>query len=324
MCLYTCLLIQHSINLLHYLLCVFLIQMTLHPLCAEHFVKNGVASIVFSVIRDESSLHFTAQVLLKVVRNMSMWSRSLQWKIYQSFGANALTFLSGHVEDPASYIDVTQQSSLYWEKKNWCAHVSFLWNYLFQCKNDDVIVELVGILNNLTVDDLSAGNQWHDILEEHSADMLQFLKRVFDSNDGSAVPCCDDLKLEVIIWLGELCTDKESSCWFVSMNILDDINRIFTQSFVRRQDTEMGVEILFLYEQLLLHEETSLQVFGGDGVVDAMLCCLEEGYALRTAALKCLVLIEELDRDRDGSLGEVILAKRFELLALVTDDGEYL
>jgi hypothetical protein len=292
--------------------------MTLHPLCAEYFVRNGAVSIL-STLRDESNLDFTVQVLLKVVRNISVWSRSLQCKIAQALEDQELTCLIGHVEKPASYIDVTQQTSLYWEQNFWGAHVSFLWSSIFHCENEDVVVELVGVLNNLTADDLPAGNQWHDLMEEYNSDMLQFLKRVLDS-DGSAAPCFDDLKLELILWLGELCADKECSCWLV--NVLDDMNRIFTQSFVRSKDNDMSIGILFFYEQLLLHEETRFQVIGGDGVIDAILHCLEEGNALGAAAAKCLILMEDLNREHDGSLGEVgfyILEKRFELFAQTND-----
>lgn len=297
--------------------------MTLHPLCAEYFVRNGAVDLVLSALRDESNHDdFTLQVLLKVVRNISMWSRSLQCKIAHALVDQELTCLVGHVEKPASYIDVTHQTtSLYWEQNFWDAHVFFLWSCLFQCENEDIVVELVGILNNLTVDDLPAGNQWHDLMEEYSSDMLQFLKRVLDPNDGSVAPCCDDLKLEAILWIGELCADKECSCWLV--NVLDDTNRILTQSFVRKKDNEMGIGILFFYEQLLLHEETRFQVIGGDGVIDAILLCLEEGHALGAAADKCLILTEDLNRDNDGTLGEVgcyIREARYDLFAQTDDD----
>ena len=157
-------------------------------------------------------------------------------------------------------------------------------------------------------------------MEEYNSDMMQFLKRVLDPNDGSVAPCCDDLKLEVIFWLGELCADNECGCWLV--NVLDCINRIFTQSFVRRKDDEMSIAILFFYEQLLLHEETRFQVIGGDGVIDAILLCLEERSSLGYRAAKCLTLIEDLDRNHDGSLGDVgcyIREKRFSLVA-ITDE----
>ena len=275
-----------------------------------------------SAVHDESNLDFNLQVLLKVGRNMSAWSRSLQCKIAQALEDQELTSLVGHVEKPASYIDVTQQRSLYWEQNFWNAHVPFLWSSTFQCDNEDVIVELVGILNNMTIDDLPAGNQWHNLMEDCNSDMMQFLKRILDPNDSSVAPCCDDLKLELIVWLGELCADKECAAWLV--NVLDYINRIFTQSFVRRKDDDMSIEILFFYEQLLLHEETRFQVIGGDGVIDAILLCLEEGSILGAAAAKCLILVEDFDRNHDGSQGDVgcyVQEKRFSLINEVELDS---
>ncbi len=291
--------------------------MTLHPLCAEYFVRHCAADLVMSTLHDEPHFDFTMQVLIKVVRNLSAWSRSLQYRIAQALEDEELTCLGGHVEDPARYIDVTQHRSLYWEQNFWSSHVSFLWSFTFQCEIEDIAVELVGILNNMTVDDLPAGNQWHNLMEEYNSNMMQFLKRILDPNDGNESSCCDDLKLEVIVWLSELSADKECSCWLV--NILDYVNRIFTQSF---KDYEMSIEILYFYEQLLLHEETRFQVIGGDGVIDAILRCLEEGGSLGTAAAKCLILIEDLDRNHDGSMGEEVgcylREKRF--LLAITDE----
>lgn len=268
-----------------------------------------------SAVRDESTLDFNLQVLLKVARNMSVWSRSLQCKIVQALKDQELSRLEGHVEKPASYIDVTQQRSLYWEQNFWNAHVPFLWSCTFQCDNEDIVVELVGILSNMTIDDLSAGNQWHNLMEGHNSDLMQFLKRILDPNDCSVAPCCDDLKLEVIVWLGELSSDKECSCWLV--NVLDDINLIFTQSFVRRKDDDLSIAILCFYEQLLLHEETRFQVIGADGVLDAILNCLEDASLLGATAAKCLIIVENLDRNDDGSLGDVgcyIQERRFALV----------
>ena len=300
-------------------------KMTLHPLCAEQFVKNDVVGTILSTIHDSTDA-LNIQILLKVLRNISVWSRRLQCKIAQALASRQLKLLMDHVKDPKRYIDEAQQTSIYWEENIWNDHVSSLWDYLFQCKNDDIIVELVGLLSHLTVDDLPAVTQWHDLLlEEHKSDMLRFVKRVIDSSDGSGAPCSDDLKLEVIIWLGELCSDKECTIWFASMNIVDDLNSILTQSFVRRQDSEMSIEILYVYEQLLLHEETRLQVIGGDGVIDAILLCLEEGYSLRLAALKCLVILEDLDRETNGclgSMGNYIRERRFALFGLALEEEE--
>ena len=299
--------------------------MTLHSLCAEYFVRNDVICFLMCTLREGSTSDFTLQVLLKVARNLSAWTRRIQCKTEQAIEFDDMTCLAQHTIDSARYANVAQRTSIYWEQNFWSTHVSFLWSYTFQCENEDIVVELVGILNNLTQDDLPAGNQWHNLMDEFNPDMMRFLKRVVDANDGSVAPCCDDLKLEVIIWLGELCSDRECSCWLV--NVLDGVNRIFTQSFF---SDEMSIEILHFYEQLLLHEETRFQVIGGDGVIDAIALCLRKGHKLGAAAGKCLILIQDSstmkdERYEDGSLGEVgcyIREKRFEILTLTDENND--
>jgi hypothetical protein len=157
-------------------------------------------------------------------------------------------------------------------------------------------------MNNLTRDDLPAGDYWHDQLDGNKDQVVGFLNKL---------QYHDDIKLEFSIWFGELCHSKECCIWLASTGMLDIIHRVF----IDQQDSEMKLQILLIYERCLLFEMTRFHIVAEDGVLDAMLDCLAGENSLRFAAEICLMLVEEFDCDHDGVLGKIgssIKQKRFE------------
>ena len=82
--------------------------------------------------------------------------------------------------------------------------------------DDDLLVEWIGILTNITKDDMPAGLHWHDLLMDNNCKIVQLCQRILESKE--PMKRRDDLKLEVIIWLGELCASKECSHWIATRN----------------------------------------------------------------------------------------------------------
>ena len=119
------------------------------------------------------------------------------------------------------------------------------------------LVEWLGIMGNLTHDDLPAGVQWHDLLSDNEADMVELFHSLLHPS------CHDDIKLELIVLLGTLCSSEECSHWVASNNL---INNIIHSAFVEENlDVEIRLQILSIYERLLLYEVTRFQIIGGDG-----------------------------------------------------------
>lgn len=257
--------------------------MTLHPLGSEEFIHLGGISQCFVIIQESQPK--TKQNLLKVIRNLSRWTKTLQCQLSKALEIQDMAPLTGLVKDPAFYITAEEenmpQTSLYWEKHFWSSHVDFILQQTLHCKNEDLLVEWVGIACNLTRDDLPGGVQWHDLLNDHHSSIIGLFHRLLD-------PCSDDLKLDLIIWLGELCCSKECSEWIASSNLVDVVNSVFVHCSAGvdddDQDDEMRLQILLTYERCLLYEETMLQVVSGDGVVDAMLNCLAGDCSLVNTA----------------------------------------
>ena len=236
----------------------------------------------------------TTQFLLKALRNFSRWTNALQCQIQSALRVGAATLPVGITGDPSHCFRSVKEgvgeaavspASLYWEKHIWDAHIDFLVASSIRCDNDDLLIEWVGILSNLTIDDLPGGVQWHDLLDDHSSEIVDLFQKILD-------PYHDDLKLELIIWLGNLCYSKECrqahemqvdlridfkfdslfvwfvililpcSYWIASNNhLIEGVHSVLG----RCSDTEMQIQILLTYERLLLYEETRFQVIGGDG-----------------------------------------------------------
>ncbi len=243
---------------------------------------------VFRIIT-KSQLDGTKQILLKIARNLSRWTKCLQCKLAKAVGIQDANPLVGVVKDPEAYVH-----GPYWEHHFWDAHFHVIMKLTLACENDDLLVECLGILNNLTHDDLPAGVQWQDQLVDNKDQIVDIFNKLQDSRH-------DDIKLELIIWFGELCSSKECCLWLASTGLSDIIHKVF----VGQEDSEMMLQILLIYERLLLFEMTRFHIIGGDGVVGAMLDCLTGEKSLRFAAEICLVIIEEFDCDQDGIKGQI-------------------
>lgn len=239
--------------------------MSLHDLCSEELMRLGAIDHIFCIIRQ--SQDGTKQILLKVARNLSRQSWFLQARLSKALQVHDMAPLVGVVKDPLSYIHIaegeeitdngnTLRTSMYWEKHFWDAHVDFILKRALCCKKDDLLVEWLGIMNNLTRDDFPAGVQWHDLLDDHQSGIVKLFRKLLDPS------CHDDVKLELIIWLGELCFSKECSDWIASNDLINIIHSVFIE---QPQDAEMRLQILAFYDRCLLYEVTRFQVVGGDG-----------------------------------------------------------
>lgn len=275
--------------------------MTLHPVCAEEMMHLGVLDIMFRTVQQASD-PYKLQVLLKVARNLSDWTKSLQAMLHQALAFQAPSILGGLVKDSSLYLqsketsaaDITDDcesesgesslASLYWDKHFWDARVEFLLQRALQCDNDDLLVEWIGILSNMTSDDLPAGLQWIDILDDNHSKILQLLQRIIEPSEssGRSSSSNDDLRMEVIIWLGELCTSRECSSWIASTDLIEDINSVLRSSLETEGSNEMLLQILLTYQHFLIYNDTRLHVIAGYGecgrVDMTILCALTSPY----------------------------------------------
>jgi hypothetical protein len=225
--------------------------MTLEPLCCEHLMCNGTIDVLFGVIQKFQHTDVTTQMLLKVGRNLCRWTNLLQFRLAKALHLEDPILLIGIVKNPEPFL----HSKFYWEKHFWEAHVEFILKSTLECENDDLLVEWLGVLNKFTPDDLPAGVQWSDLLDDNKSRVVNTFQRLLDPSSD------DDINLELIVWFGELCSSSDCSYWLASTDLFNVVHCVF----VEQQDSEIKLQILYIYEHCLLDEITRLQVLGGEG-----------------------------------------------------------
>ena len=271
------------------------------------------------------------QYLVRVLRHLAAWTRMVQLKIKLLLSDDQHSGnITDVVQDASLYIYVTSDKmiSLYCDHNFWSSHVQTIIGEVLSSHNDDcLLVEWMGVLTNLTQDDLPAGTQWHDILSSNGAGFTDLFERVLnpDSDEGGAEASVD-LQLEVVVWLGDLCHSDECSFWIAASGLVDTMHMLLRHnSQCVEKDDELLLQILVSYERFLAFEATRLPVLGGgESVVRSVAGCLSaEDDELRLAAGRLLLVIEDLDRDErgvSGDIGEVVKCARFK--ALVGESNE--
>lgn len=231
-------------------------NITLHPFCAEDLLQGGILGVILGCFNESDEVTLQSMIV-KMMKNLSRWSRNLQVKLHLALTSGETSHLCGLTRCAETYF-VTNESEvsiLYWEQHFWDQHVELILERTINCNDNDLLFEWIGILSNITRDDLPAGIVWHDLLYDNSSKILTLCH---DALDSSHV----DLKVEVVIWLGELCSSQESSAWIASSNLLEAMNEEL-QSHAGSE--ELKIQILLSYQQFMMYEETRFQVVGGHG-----------------------------------------------------------
>jgi hypothetical protein len=263
-------------------------------------------------IIQQSDSHYNKQVLVKVIRNLSQWSKEFQHRLHQALTVGDGSTLKGWVKRPATYVSSTepnqednesdenkliQHSIIYWEHHFWDSHIEFLLQGALHCENDDLLVEWIGVLTNITKDDMPAGLHWHDLLFDNNHKIVKLCRQILDSDETKRRH--DDLKLEVVIWLGELCASKECSHWIASSNLIDAMHDELIQCAALVDGSqEMGLQLLLSYKKMMMYDETRFQVIGGSGksrcimiITAGLLKLTSSAISISKALLKlCLVV----------------------------------
>lgn len=271
------------------------------------------------------------QYLVRVLRHLAAWTRMVQLKIKLLLSDDQHSGnITDVVQDASLYIYVTSDKmiSLYCDHNFWSSHVQTIIGEVLSSHNDDcLLVEWMGVLTNLTQDDLPAGTQWHDILGSDGAGFTDLFERVLNpDSDERGAEASVDLQLEVVVWLGDLCRSDECSFWIAASGLVDTMHMLLRHnSQCVEKDDELLLQILVSYERFLAFEATRLPVLGGgESVVRSVASCLSaEDDELRLAAGRLLLVIEDLDRDErgvSGDIGEVVKCARFKALVGEADE----
>lgn len=232
-------------------------------------------------------------VLLKVIRNISTWTFNQQ-----------------------NDMDANDASSYKW-RTLWGSHVRLLVTVACTCENHDVLVEVFGCLANITAQDLPVNYSWGKLLRDNPSSkdkksegggLLTVFNRLLVP--GMAQP---DLLLEIVLLLGTMASCSAACETIASSNLMALLYQLWKD---RGEDPEIRLQLIFLFYKLFQHESSREEaMYSTRIVVDLIECLGHSNQAIRQTADMVTDLVLELDRQVDGSLGQLglqIRKRRFE------------
>ena len=220
------------------------------------------------------------QGLLKIIRNISYWSYKLQQ-------------LATRPED-------------YKYRGIWAPHFKLILELLTDTDNHDTLVELLGILANMTMQDVPANTSWSKLCREYNLISL-FSKMLIP---GMAQ---NDLILEIVMLISSIANDANACDMIASSNLIGLLYQTWKE---KSEDIEIKLQLIHCFHKLFLREASREEaMYSTRIVVDIIECLSDPSAAVRACADEVTELVLEYDRKDDGELGQLglqIRKKRFE------------
>lgn len=221
------------------------------------------------------------QGLLKIIRNISYWTFRQQQLL----------------ESPESQYNF---------RGLWSPHFKQLLELATDTDSHDVLVEVVGILANMTSYDVPANTNWARIMRDYSLIPL-FSKLLVPGMAQS------DLLLELIMLISGIAIDPAACDLIASSNLIGLLYQVWKE---KAEDVEILLQLITCFHRLFLRDSTREEAMYSTRIVVDMLECLSHrNAAVRAAADVATELVLELDRKETGELGQLglqIRKKRFE------------
>ena len=171
----------------------------------------------------------------------------------------------------------------------------------------DLLVEVLGLLANLTRLDLPASLTWSKILKEQN--LLHLMSKLL-------VPgmCQPDLLLEVVLLVSTAATDAQVCEILATSNIIGLLYQLWQEKSAN--EPELTLQLIVCFHRLFLCEASREEAMYSTRIVSDIIECLtHKNTAVRKAADNILEFVLEQDRQENGDLGRLgtqIKKKRFE------------
>lgn len=287
------------------------VNLSLIPFHAEQMILS-VGGMISQAIKNKDIL------LLKTIRNLSIWTHCLQIGIEDAIESEDFDSLLELTKNPSRFFSHLPQSdqestgdmprpiSNYSACKFWNDHIESIAIACFNQENDDVVLELIGTLNHMTSDDMAASKNWASFMTEMN--ILDFILRILKQEQREI-----DMVLEVIILCSQMCDSVESAALLNDSTTIREILEIRT---ICEQDSEILLQLLDACHKLLSFEETRHNLLMKTDAFDFLIEALEcENEVLRFSSTCCLDLIITLERETKHEILEtfakVAKEKRF-------------
>mmetsp|Transcript_3805 Transcript_3805/g.7095 ORF Transcript_3805/g.7095 Transcript_3805/m.7095 type:complete len:239 (+) Transcript_3805:394-1110(+) len=200
----------------------------------------------------------------------------------------------------------------------WAPCVEDIIEMCFLSENDSMVVELLGILGNLTDANMPQGKTWLDMLSKHP--LLKFIKRKIISTSNGRL----DILLEAIAMVRQFCSDEISAKLLADEGLCDILIDLCRKDM---SDNEVALILLQTFTQMLRFQATRVKVMSLNLIEDAVKLLGSEVLGLRLTANLFFSFVQECDRDEWGnysSLGTAVIYGRFKEIYRTEDDHKKL
>ncbi|KUF92298.1 polyamine oxidase 4 [Phytophthora nicotianae] len=243
---------------------------------AELMCQNrGLEALASRVFRTRDPL------LMKVIRNISLWSYTLQEDL---------------VSDKA-----------YKYRGMWAPFVVPFIELCLNTDNHDFSIEVLATLANMTPSDLPTKSSWDRLVTEHS--LIPLLNKLLVPGFSQ-----DDMILEVVLFICTLALEPKCAPLLSSSRLVRTLHSLFQE---KQHDNELTLQILYAFYRMLRHPETFEEILFGVGFVpDLLLAADAPNIEVRRMCDVLMDLILDHDLNDGGTIGDfghLIRQRRFEI-----------
>jgi len=197
-------------------------------------------------------------LLAKVLRNISTWTKEIQNRIHEVIERDGdVDLLIEWTRSPSQFVQrignvdstnltASRFASKYRSAKLWNGHVTRLMSLCRASKKDDILIEMIGIMANLTLDDIPVGSSWAMYLTENR--ILPFAVQLTAHNTAH-----NDFKLEALIFSRQICADDESARLIASSRTIPAVYGMRAMCDI---DVEFSLQLLFTFQVYITFQST--------------------------------------------------------------------
>lgn len=187
----------------------------------------------------------------KLLRHLVVWTRKLQISIETALETGNCDLISTLTQEPSKYVkpvklDGAGESPTYFNNyrsyKFWEGHIERIVSMCTNVDdNEDLLLELIGILNHLTINDMVPSLSWSTICEKYS--LLTLLKQCLVPRMNKV-----DVMVEAVILCNQICAHKDGALLFIQSRMVSSIVHILDDC---DDDTELLLQTILLCETVL-------------------------------------------------------------------------
>jgi hypothetical protein len=235
-------------------------------------------------------------LLMKVIRNISQYTYNKSRNIETTNQSVRSCGREGYDDSRNRFeqVEGKKNDSDHFRQHNdftslWTHHVLDLFKLCQQAsaENEDLLVEVLGTIANLTVADLPRGMVFADLIVRYG--MVELLQRHLAPGMYQ-----DDVVLASVQVAGAFCSEHEAARVLIESPLVRNINDILSS---KSSDNEIVLQSLWCVFQLLAYDDTYESLLYNTSLVDNICDCLgNRNNEVRMMADEILSIITDLDR----------------------------